>query len=58
MCDIQCVISSVRYPVCNFDCVMLSVWSGIVIVSVVDPNALNLDPDTDPGFWPNLDHPG
>ena len=23
--------------------------------SVVDPNTLNLDPDLDPGFWPNLD---
>ena len=27
--------------------------------SVVDPNTLNLDPDADPGFWPNLDpNPG
>ena len=27
--------------------------------SVVDPNTLNLDPDPDPGFWPNLDpNPG
>ena len=23
--------------------------------SVVDPNKLNLDPDRDQGFWPNLD---
>ena len=23
--------------------------------SVVDPNTLNLDPDLDLGFWPNLD---
>ena len=23
--------------------------------SVVDPNTLNLDPDPNPGFWPNLD---
>ena len=23
--------------------------------SVVDPNTLNLDPDPDPVFWPNLD---
>ena len=23
--------------------------------SVVDPKTLNLDPDPDPGFWPNLD---
>ena len=23
--------------------------------SVVDPNTLNLDPDPDPGYWPNLD---
>ena len=21
----------------------------------MDPNTLNLDPDPDPGFWPNLD---
>ena len=24
-------------------------------ISVVDPNTLNLDPDPEPGFWPNLD---
>ena len=24
-------------------------------ISVVDPNTMNLDPDLDPGFWPNLD---
>ena len=23
--------------------------------SVVDPNTLTLDPDSNPGFWPNLD---
>ena len=26
-----------------------------VTISVVDPNTLNLDPDPDTGFWPNLD---
>ena len=25
------------------------------VSSVVVPNTLNLDPDPDPGFWPNLD---
>ena len=29
--------------------------SWCVGASVVDPNTLNLDPDPDPGFWPNLD---
>ena len=27
----------------------------ILLISVVDPNTLNLDPDPDKGFWPNLD---
>ena len=26
-----------------------------MMVSVVDPNTLNLDPDPDPGFWLNFD---
>ena len=28
---------------------------SVYYCSVVDLNALNLDPDLDPGFWPNLD---
>ena len=32
-----------------------SVLPGVsVLSSVVDPNTLNLDPDQDSGFWPNL----
>ena len=30
-------------------------YIGMLYSSVVDPNTLNLDPDPDPGFWPNLD---
>ena len=30
-----------------------NIWTSAT-TSVVDPNTLNLDPDPDPGFWPNL----
>ena len=29
--------------------------SGMLVIGVVDPNTLNLDPDSDPEFWLNLD---
>ena len=32
---------------------MTQAISPLWLISVVDPNTLNLDPD--PGFWPNLD---
>ena len=30
-------------------------WCKNAPTSVVDPSTLNLYPDPDPGFWPNLD---